>query len=247
MPDQVKLLKMNRMNNRENTDSLIAKIRAGIQACLQLDVMKDLPDFLSVDSEDNPYVYTSGGITFLDDRCVNVVCFGQKPGVKEPLYCGELYIDSENGALLKACIEVQPRYIKRATRIFVVRQAQNVNLTTQKVVYTISYKPWNGTYYIHHIRGDLYFKMKKKRVLFSNPTLHTWFEMVTCRVDTEHVVHFSRTERIPTHAVFSDMNFKYDECFWEDFNVIPLEEELSRIIEKVALKIEQIDHPEESR
>jgi hypothetical protein len=247
MPDQVKLLKMNRMNNRENTDSLIAKIRAGIQACLQLDVMKDLPDFLSVDSEDNPYVYTSGGITFLDDRCVNVVCFGQKPGVKEPLYCGELYIDSENGALLKARIEVQPRYIKRATRIFVVRQAQNVNLTTQKVVYTISYKPWNGTYYIHHIRGDLYFKMKKKRVLFSNPTLHTWFEMVTCRVDTEHVVRFSRTERIPTHAVFSDMNFKYDERFWEDFNVIPLEEELSRIIEKVALKIEQIDHPEESR
>ena len=100
---------------------------------------------------------------------------------------------------------------------------------------------------IHHIRGDLYFKMKKKRVLFSNPTLHTWFEMVTCRVDTEHVVRFSRTERIPTHAVFSDMNFKYDERFWEDFNVIPLEEELSRIIEKVALKIEQIDHPEESR
>lgn len=43
------------------------------------------------------------------------------------------------------------------------------------------------------------------------------------------------------------MNFKYDERFWEDFNVIPLEEELSRIIEKVALKIEQIDHPEESR
>ena len=39
--------------------------------------------------------------------------------------------------------------------------------------------------------------------------------------------------------------FKYDEHFWEDFNVIPLEEELSRIIEKVALKIEKIDHQEE--
>ena len=54
--DQVKLLKMSRIDNRERTDSLVAKIRAGIQACLQLDFIKDLPDFLSVDAEDNRYV-----------------------------------------------------------------------------------------------------------------------------------------------------------------------------------------------
>lgn len=242
IPDQIKLLKMSRIDNRENTDTLIAKIRAGIQACLQLDIMKELPDFLSVDSEDNPYVYTSGDITFMDDRCVNVVYFEQDKGVKLPLYCGALYIDSENGALLQARIEVQPKYIKKATRIFVVRQAQKVSLTTQKVVYTISYKQWEGTYYVHHIRGDLYFRMKKKRALFSNPTLHTWFEMVTCKIDKDNVSRFPRTERVPTRTVFADMNFKYDKNFWEDFNVIPLEEELGRIIEKVALKVEQIDH-----
>lgn len=99
--------------------------------------------------------------------------------------------------------------------------------------------------YIHHIRGDLYFKMKRKRFFFSNPTLHTWFEMVTCLVDTENVTRFSRAERLPPRTVLADEEFKYDEHFWEDFNVIPLEEELSRIIEKVALKIEKIDHQEE--
>lgn len=167
--DQVKLLKMSKIDNRESTDSLVAKIRAGIQACLQLDIMKDLPDFLSVDAEDNPYMYTSGDITFIDDRCVNVVYFEQKRSVRSPLYCGALYIDSENSALVQARIEINPKYIKEATRIFVVRQAPKINLTTQKVVYTISYKPWKGTYYIHHIRGDLYFKMKRKR--FSLATL----------------------------------------------------------------------------
>lgn len=243
--DQVKLLKMSKIDNRESTDSLVAKIRAGIQACLQLDIMKDLPDFLSVDAEDNPYVYTSGDITFIDDRCVNVVYFEQKRSVRSPLYCGALYIDSENSALVQARLEINPKYIKEATRIFVVRQAPKINLTTQKVVYTISYKPWKGTYYIHHIRGDLYFKMKRKRFFFSNPTLHTWFEMVTCLVDTENVTRFSRAERLPPYTVLADEKFKYDEHFWEDFNVIPLEEELSRIIEKVALKIEKIDHREE--
>jgi len=245
LSDQVKLLKMSRIDNRESSDTLVTKMRAGIQACLQLDVMKELPDFLSVDAEDNPYVYTSGDITFIDDRCVNVVYFEQKPEIKGPLYCGALYIDAENNALVQARIEIQPKYIKDATRIFVVRQAQRVNLTAQKVVYTITYKPWNGTYYIHHIRGDLYFKMKKKRVLFSNSTVHTWFEMVTCRVDNENVVRFSRSERLPTRTVLADENFRYDESFWEDFNIIPLEEELSKIIEKVALKIEKIGPNEE--
>lgn len=87
--------------------------------------------------------------------------------------------------------------------------------------------------------------MKRKRFFFSNPTLHTWFEMVTCLVDTENVTRFSRAERLPPRTVLADEEFKYDEHFWEDFNVIPLEEELSRIIEKVALKIEKIDQQEE--
>lgn len=243
--DQVKLLKMSRIDNRESTDSLVAKIRAGIQACLHLDVIKNLPDFLDVDAPDNPYVYTSGDITFIDDRCVNVIYFEQKRGIKAPLYCGALYIDSENSALVQARIEIQPKYIKDATRIFVARQAQKVNLTTQKVVYTLSYKPWNGTYYIHHIRGDLYFKMKRKRVFFSNPTLHTWFEMATCRIDRDNVVRFPRAERLPAHTILADVDYKYDESFWEDFNIIPLEAELSSIIEKVALKIEKIDSREE--
>ena len=105
----------------------------------------------------------------MDDRTANVVYFEQKRGVKEPLFCGELYIDSENSALLRARFEIHPRYVKAATRLFVIRQAPKIRLTTEKLVYTVSYKPWNGTYYVHHIRGDLYFEMKRKRMLFSNP------------------------------------------------------------------------------
>lgn len=244
-PDQVKLLKMSRIDNREVTDSLVAKIKSGVDACLQLDIMKNIPDFLSLEAGDGNelYVYTSGDMVSVDDRIARVVSFEQKRGIKEPLFCGELYIDSENSALLQARFEFQPKYVKDATRLFVVRQAPTLKLTTQKIAYTVSYKCWNGTYYIHHIRGDLYFKMKRKRTLFSNPTLYTWFEMVTCRVDNENVTRFPRSERMSTHTVLADTDFKYDESFWEDFNFIPMEEELSKIIEKVALKIETTELP----
>ena len=43
-----------------------------------------------------------------------------------------------------------------------------------------------------------------------------------------------------TDNIFSDLNFKYDEDFWRDFNVIPLEEELGKLIERISLKIEEI-------
>ena len=127
-----------------------------------------------------------------------------------------------------------------AAGMFVERRTRNVRMIPQKVVYTISYKPWQGTYYIHHIRGDLHFKVKRAKMLFGSRDLHIWFEMITCKVDTEQVVVFPRTDRLPTRTIFSDTNFKYDENFWKDFNVIPLEEEISKLIEKISLKIEEI-------
>ena len=128
----------------------------------------------------------------------------------------------------------------RRSRVVVRQRARNVRMIPQKVVYTISYKPWQGTYYIHHIRGDLHFKVKRTKMLFGSRDLHIWFEMITCKVETGQVVAFPRTERLPTRTIFSDTYFKYDENFWKDFNVIPLEEEISKLIEKISLKIEEI-------
>ena len=238
--DQAKLLKMSRLSNVEAKDSLLVKVKSGIQACIQMDIIKDMPEFLTPSVEKGIYDYTSEGVTFLEDRFVNVVHFEQKKGISEPLFCGELFLDSETSALLQARLEVHPVYVKNAAGMFVERRTRNVRMIPQKVVYTISYKPWQGTYYIHHIRGDLHFKVKRAKMLFGSRDLHIWFEMITCKVDTEQVVVFPRTDRLPTRTIFSDTYFKYDENFWKDFNVIPLEEEISKLIEKISLKIEEI-------
>lgn len=240
LSDQVKLLKMSRLSNVEVKDSLLVKVKSGIQACLQMDLIKDMPAFMIPNIENNTYVYTSEGMTFLDNRFVNIVHFEPRKDITEPLFCGELYLDSETCALLQARLEVHPKYVKDAAGMFVERRTRNIRMIPQKVVYTISYKPWQGTYYIHHIRGDLYFKVKHRGMLFGSRDLHIWFEMITCKVDTEQVTAFPRIDRLSTRTIFSDTNFKYDENFWKEFNVIPLEAEISKLIEKVSLKIEEI-------
>ena len=99
---------MSRLSNVEAKDSLLVKVKSGIQACFQMDIMKDMPSFLIPDAGDNGYLYTLQGVTFIDDRCVNVIHFAQKKEIIEPLYCGDLYIDAETNALLQARFEVDP-------------------------------------------------------------------------------------------------------------------------------------------
>jgi CarboxypepD_reg-like domain len=239
--DQVKLLKKSLIANKGIRDTVMAKISAGIDACLQLDFMKQLPDFLIPDvSFDYPYVYTSGKSTTIDDRLVNVVCFEQRKGIEYPLYKGELYIDDQNGALLQANIEINPQFITKAVDMLVVRKSRMLQTIPQKVTYTVTYKPWNGKYYINHIRGDLFFKVKKRHQWLGSSPLHAWFEMVTCRVETQNVIRFQRSERLPTRTVFSETHFKDDPNFWGEFNVIPWEQELSKIIHEISARVEKL-------
>ena len=90
----------------------------------------------------------------------------------------------------KPRFEVDPQRVKKASEMFVERRTHGIQIIPQKVVYTISYKPWQGIYYIHHIRGDLSFKVKRRRLLSASPQMQIWFEMITCKVDTEQVTAF---------------------------------------------------------
>jgi hypothetical protein len=237
--DQVKLLKMRRISNEHERDTLITKIKSGINACLMLDVVKNLPDFLLLPENEHQYDYVHSDITVVDDRIANIISFEQKKDIREPLYRGELFLDAENDALLSARFEIHPRYVEKATGMLVAQKSKNLHIASRQVVYSVSYKPWNGTYYVNHIRGDLYFRIRKKSQLFSSATIHTWFEMATCRIETENVSRFTRSEALQTRTIFAETNFGYDSDFWGNFNIILPEEKLNEAISRIASKIEE--------
>ena len=239
--DQVKLLKMRKVSNVHEKDTLITKIKSGINACLMLDLIKQLPDFLRAEAE-SPYIYTHSAITVIDDNFVDVISFKQKESFKEPLYEGDIYIDKDNKALLKVEFKIQPEHIKKATNMFVERKSKNLQITPQEIKYTVSYKKWNNKYYINHVRGDLQFRIKKKKLLSFSTNVHTWFEMVTCKIETEDVSRFSRSETLSTRTVFAETRFEYDNKFWGEFNIIIPENELSEAIRKISSKIEETNN-----
>jgi hypothetical protein len=224
--DQVKLVRKRHITNVQADDTILPKMKSGIRSCLILDIMKELPDFIDPDDE-SLYNYVHDDVSVIDDRLVNVISFRQKPKNKEPLFAGELYIDDRRKALEEVRFEVNPKYVDKATNLFVDRKAHNLKLTLQQASYIVSYKPVHpeSDYYISHVRGDILFRVRKKGRLFSTP-LHFWFEMVTCKVDTVNVRAIPRNERLSPNQIFADTKHAYDKYFWENFNIILPEEKL---------------------
>lgn len=235
--EQIKLLKMRKISNEQNKDTLVLKLKAGIRAALMLDLVKNVPDFLTLDHT-NLYNYSKIDMSVVGSHLAHVIAFEQKEGVRTALYKGELYIDADNSALLSARFEINPAYISKATDLFVVRKSRGIKITPRKAAYTVTYKAWNGKYYVSHIRGDLNFRIRKKKQLFYS-SVHTWFEMATCRIDTAGVRRFPRGESLPPNKVFSDTRFVYDGSFWDDFNIILPEEELNEAISRINSRIEE--------
>jgi len=237
--DQVKLLKMRNVYNPSYPDSILVKIHAGVRSSLILDVVQHTPDFLAPDRE-LYYNFSRVGMERTDSGMVHIVTFEQKPEIKEPLYSGTLYIDADNWALLKTEFELNPRFIQQAGSNFILKKSKNLDIEPKRIGYTISYQQWNGSYWINHVRGDLQFRIKRKKSLFwRSETLNTYFEMVTCDIDTSDVKRFPNRERLATGQIFSQIPFEYDAGFWELFNTIVPEEQLTKAITKLLLNVEK--------
>ncbi len=234
--DQVKLLKSRKIVNIDQHDTLVLKIKAGIRSCLTLDLVKNIPDFIDPEYMDS-YNYTKEDIVSLDSRNVYVIAFEQKENITEPLFKGVLYIDVENFALLKADFEVNPKYLRNADDLFIVKKSRKFNVTPEKIFYSIYYSSWNGKYYINHIRGDLNIRYKKRYHLFSND-FQVFLELASCQIDTLNVVKFNREEVFKTNAILVDSKFSFDESFWGDYNVITPEEKINQALSRIKTKTE---------
>jgi hypothetical protein len=235
--DQMKILKMRKITNQSIKDTFLLKMKAGPDAMLVLDIVKSVPDFLEI-NDDNQYNYSKTDMTVIDSHLAHVVSFEQKESNPDPLYKGKLYVDAVNSALLHAELEVNPKYIGKAESLFIAKRGKNVQIKPQQVLYSVSYKQIDGKYYINHLRGDLFFKMKMKNQLFYSP-IHIFMEMVSCSVDTLDAKPFPRQERLQTRKVFSDTEFRYDPGFWGNFNIILPNENMTEAISRLAAKIEE--------
>lgn len=237
--DQVKLLKSRKIQNVSKKDTVLVKLKAGIQSGLQLDIVKSIPDFLDLD-EMQKYSYSYSDLISYNDKDVYAIAFIQKKEVNEPLYKGTIYIEKESFAILGADFEINPDYLDDAAKNLVLKKSRKLIVKLERINYSVNYKLYNGRYYLNHARCDMKIKTRLRNHLWSD-NFSTFLEIAVCNIDSLNVTHFSRQELIKPDVVFSEVPYTYDDAFWGMFNTITPEEKLNEALSRVISKIEKIE------
>jgi hypothetical protein len=240
--DQAVVLKSRNIRNLDHTDTLLLKLKAGVQSSLDLDIVQVVPDFLDP-RYFGEYVFRGAGLVNRDSRNVYVIEFEQADFVNEPLYKGMLYIDAENYAILKADFEVNPKYLYKVTDRFVVSRARRTVANIQQINYTVSYQLHNNKYHLNHVRGDIHMRIRNRNQIFGK-NYHVFLEMAVSHVETENITRFRRRETLQKNVIFSEQQFQYDHEFWGEYNIITPEKHINEELQRINSKIESLvtDH-----
>jgi len=233
--DQVRIVKSRKYENSDLLDTLIIKLKAGLNSCLMLDVVKQKTDFLK---EENFKDYRFGipDITKFDGQSAYVISFEQEATIEEPFFTGQIYISMHNYAILGASYEINRQYIEKLKNELVVKNKSRFNIVPTRVAYRISYRLLGDKYILSHSRGEIELKVKKKKQLFAR-NYSVLFEMITSDADTLNVKRFKKTETGHLNGIFSEAVGAYDENFWGNENTIQPEEPLEKALRKISRKI----------
>ena len=99
--DQVKIIKGRKIIDKQNLDTVLIVMQAGLKNILQLDLMKNLPEFLG-ESRNRLYSYNFKDIRSIGDDDVYLIGFSPKPYATDALFKGSSFISlSEINSLLR--------------------------------------------------------------------------------------------------------------------------------------------------
>ena len=121
----------------------------------------------------------------------------------------------------------------------VVKKTFNTRVKPVAVKYLVNFRKINNKYFLSFVKGELVFKVKYRRKLFSTD-FKTVFEFASNVVDTVNVERFKRNEVISKHKIFIDENYDYDYQFWGEYNYISPEKSLQESLIEIQKKIDKL-------
>jgi len=201
-----------------------------------------LPDFLNTGSL-NSYNYKMDSTIAVDDKLVYVISFDQKPGIREALEKGFVYINADDYSLLKFKVSNSPRgtpYIKSLTgmdKIFA--GILHIDLTVKGWGRTVSYIKIGGRLFLSYAKMtyDIGYKQPKKS-LDLNLRIHT--ELVVTDFQRPIVREIARGEEWKRKNLVVGLPTDFDPAFWGSSNILDPTAEVNEILSSISKKNREI-------
>jgi len=158
--DQVSIQKGRKITDLSTEDTVIIKLRSGIDASLSLDVVKNRPDFL-LENFTEFYDLDFSDIITYGERLVYVINFRQKSFITSLMFRGSIFIDLENLAILAVDFEFNPELIHQEPEIFLVSSSHRIRIRPVLARYHVDYRSLKGLFHISQVRAELELKIRK--------------------------------------------------------------------------------------
>jgi hypothetical protein len=141
--DQVKILKGRKNEDITRSDSVILKLKAGLNTMLLLDVVKNLPEFLA-DESLAEYDYQLADIVIDNGQDNYAIEFSPQPGSLTAFYSGRIILGIRDLAYKWVEFFIDPDHLDMATDFFVVRKPAYLKVKVLKANYKVAFRKWGN-------------------------------------------------------------------------------------------------------
>lgn len=236
--DQVTIAKKRKISDVTTADTVLLKLKSGISTSLNLDIIKNKPDFLEDDFQTRYNLEFTDMMTY-GDRLVYVISFKQKESIPDLLFKGQLYLDQESLAILAADFEFNPDLLHREPGLFLVSKSPKIHITPVEAKYHVDYRSVENRYYISQVRAEVEMKVRKKRKWFSSRYTIS-IEMAITDLIPAQRLRITPADRVRSNIVLADEPFEFDPQFWGVHNTIEPEASLLESIQKLVHSSQEI-------
>ena len=236
--DQVSIRKRRKITDISAEDTILVKLRSGISTSLNLDVIRNRPDFLKDDFLDR-YDLEFTDMMAYGDHLVYVISFQQKAIIPELLFKGQLFLEQESLALLAVDFEFNPDLIHKEPGLFLVSKSPSIRIRPVLARYHVDYRSENNLYYVSQVRGEVEMKVRKRSKWIS-ARYRISIEMAITDLIPDQRLRISPADRVNSNIVLADEPFQFDPEFWGIHNTIEPEASLMESIQKLEHNQQEI-------
>lgn len=237
--DVIELEKARKSTDYRRLDTVAFKLQGGPFSALYLDVMK-YPEYLFTNETITDYTYKFQPPSTINGRPIFVVSFVQKELYADAYYKGELFIDAEKFALTSASYQLVIVDKKEASKLFVKKKPNKINVYPLETSYHVDYREKDGKWFYGYSNMQLTFKVDQKGKLFNTTyTLATEMAVTDWEQNTNGSMSQIEKRLKPTVVMSDEVSGFSDPDFWGPYNVIEPEESIESAINKIKRKLER--------
>ena len=236
--DYAQIYKARKSVDYNRLDTLAFKLQGGPYTNLMLDIMKN-PDLIFTEDIFGNYQFSLDNVTRMGNRSSYIVGFKQRPHITQPLYFGELYIDTESLAITSATFNLNVENRDAASIMFIKKKPVGCKVYPVQASYRVDFREKNGRWYYGYSRGKITFKVIWNKRLF-NTLYESTIEMLVADWEklTENPINPS--ERLKPSVIMADEIAGFGEPeFWGEYNVIEPERPIESAIKKIQKSLER--------